>query len=612
MSKYSEKDISYFSTELEKIRAKPQMYMGSTDDDGIFTILREPADNAVDEHRAGRNNLIHIFVTTKDFWVVDEGVGIPVKKHPEAKISTLTHVLTALQSSGKMKGDAYKSAIGTHGCGVKITNALSTSFDVWTFREADGGWYHTSFASGVETSGVQKSKPPKLPDGKSPKKGTIVRFVPDKKIFKDAKLPVSRLKIWAELTSYMNAGLRIKVTNPKGNTQEWYSKEGIKAYLEKRLVDLGAEATSKKPIMYVSDTLEVALHFTDCEGCQVEFFTNTIRNVDLGFHADSMFRALVESLKPYKGKNDFTLGDVKDGLLGVLNYKIDAPQFSSQTKEKLVDTRMKEPCYKESLVVFGEYFKANKALAKQICERAAELRKKTNQFMQDKKLIKNVKDAKKKLSTKLAGIEGNAPIEKRELFLVEGDSAGGSAKKARHNSYQAVFPLKGKPLNVMETTTERVNNNEEIATILAAVGASAESEDTNYGRIIFLADADVDGSHVNTLLLTVFWKYMPHLFKAGKIFMVESPEYLCIYKNKTYFGQTKDDLYKQISSKNLDIQHLKGWGELDAVDMRPVVFDPGSRRLLRVLPPKDKKGKLQFEALMGKDSGYRKKLLGII
>lgn len=423
-SSYREEHISYFSTDLKKIRAKPQMYIGPTDDSGIFTILRECLDNSVDEARAGRNKVVHAFTSTDGFWVADEGVGIPVKKHPEAKISTLTYVLTVLQSSGKMRGDAYKSAIGTHGVGQKATNALSSHFEVWTYREDAGGWHYTRFASGEEKVGVKKSKAPKLPNGKTAKKGTVIHFIPDKKIFGSAKLDLAQLKTWCEITAYMNAGLKVCLTTKKGD-REWYSTKGIEEYLEKRLTELKATALNKKVMHCSLDNLDLALSFADVEGCEIQYYTNTIRNRDEGFHAVAFGKAFVDSLKPYKGKLVYTPADLREGVVGVLNYKIDAPQFSSQTKEKLVDLRVSTPCYETCLKVLSEYFKANKSLAKQLCSRAAELRSKTADFLKDKKLSRNVKKAKSQLPQKLSDCNQKCPVEFRELFLVEGDSASG-------------------------------------------------------------------------------------------------------------------------------------------------------------------------------------------
>lgn len=613
---YTEADISYFETELLKLRAKPQMYIGPTDDAGIFTILREAMDNSVDEARAGRNKLVHAFVTDQDFWVVDEGIGIPVKKHPGAKISTLTHVLTALQASGKMKGDAYTAAIGTHGVGIKATNALSKSFEVWTYRSDAGGWHYTKFQAGAEKVKVGKSKAPKLPDGRTPTLGTVIRFAPDPAIFGKAKLQMQQLLTWCEITAYMNAGLRIRLTNAKNKTKTWYSKTGISEYLSLRMTALKATPLSKKPLSHQSPTMDLALHFADVEGCEVEFFTNTIRNVDLGFHADAFFKALVDSLKPYKGRLEYTPTDLKDGLVGVLNYKINAPQFSSQTKEKLVDVRMKVPAYEECLKVLSAFWSANKTLAKDVSQRAAALRAKTQEFLKDKRLIKSIKKAGKTIAVKLADVDGGSkvPLAERELYIVEGDSAGGTAIKARIKDRQAVWPIRGKILNVMQSKKEKVVVNAEIAGIFAALGIDLGKKDPlsalRYGRVILMADPDVDGSHINTLLATLFWMYTPDLVKSGKIHVLLAPEFLARHKGRTFFGMTKEALYKVCGSDKVIAQHIKGWGEISDTDLYHAGMSLESRRLARLTPP-SKEGARKFALLMEEDTAYRKHLLGI-
>lgn len=617
-TKYDESSITGFTRDLEKIQAKPTLYIGELGAAGINTIVREPCDNGVDEARAGRNTLVSIFVENDgSYWIQDDGVGIPCKMHKTMKINTLTHVLTNLQSSGKMSGDAYKSAIGTHGVGIKATNALSTKFQVWTYRADAGGWHYTEFANGVEKVKVKKCLAPKLPNKKTAKKGTVVRFVPDVKFFGKAKANVKQIADWAEMTSYMNAGLRIQLSSG-GKFKEWLSKGGIREYLDKRLVTLKATPMSKKFVFHNTETLELALEFADVEGSEVEFFTNTIRNVELGVHADDMYRALTDSLKPFKGKLEYTPSDLKEGLVGVLNYKINAPQFDSQTKEKLVDGRVKGKCYTECFAVFSEFFDKNKTLAKDIVTRASELRKKTSEFLKDKKLIKNVKNANSGLASKIAGISANSkvPIDRRELYIVEGDSAGGTAKLARDSTFQATYQIKGKPLNVMEAAKDALNKNKELASLMAGLGLDLSKanplDNLKFGRIIYLADPDVDGKHIQCLLSSVFWKFTPQLFARQQIYIVKSPEYMAEHKGQIIFGSSKEVLYKKAGTQKIDVRHIKGWAEISAGPMRTIAFQIGTRRLLRLLPPKDKTGAKRFEALMGKDAGFRKTLLGVV
>lgn len=629
MSKeYNADDITGFTRDLEKIQARPTLYIGPTDGAGVFTLLRECLDNAVDEARAGRNNFILVKIDSLQgpFWIADKGVGIPVAKHKKMKISTLTHVLTNLQSSGKMKvGGAYKSAVGTHGVGIKATNALSSEFEVWTHRqnkkEGEKGWYYTKFQKGVEKTAVKSVNTDgvTIPQAKYvAEAGTVIKFTPDQKVFGKHKLAMGQLVQWAKMTAYMNAGLHIRIVFD-GKTKDFKSKDGIKEYLRERITLLKATPFSKKTVFHNSDTLELALTFTDVEGSQVEFFTNTVRNVEEGVHADDVYRALYDTLKVYaktpkKGdKLPFTPTDLRDGLVGIVNYKIDAPQFDSQTKEKLVDQRVKGACYEEASKLLKEFWSSNKSLAKDLVTRASELRAKTADFLKDKKLIKNVKAAQKTVNSKLAGVVGSAPVERRELLLCEGDSAGGGLIRARDKSFQAVFPLRGKPLNVMEAAKEKINANREITGILAALGVQMDGKNAGaikYGKVILFADADVDGEHINTLLLGALYKYVPNQFKNGNIYAIKSPLFKSRYKDKVYFGMTKDEIYKQAGTNKVDITYLKGWGEVNEEDLVHVALSPATRQLYRITASSGSEGK-EFEMLMGKKPEYRKQLLGI-
>ena len=611
---YTASDISGFTKDLQKIQAKPSLYIGPTDDAGIFTLLRECMDNGVDEARAGRNTLVSVVHAGKEFWIQDKGVGIPVTKHEKMGINTLTHVITNLQSSGKLKvGGAYTQSIGAHGVGIKAVNALSEFFEIWTYREKEGGWHNTRFENGVEKTCVKKSLAPKIPGIGKATSGTVIHFKPSKKYFGEHTLKLSSVANWARITSYMNQGLKIKLTSGD-KTKEWLSKNGIKDYLDERVATLKATPLNKKNCHYVSSNLELALCFADVEGSQVEFYTNTVRNAEEGVHADDVYKALYDSLKLYVGKQKFNPTDVRDGLIGIVNYKIDAPQFDSQTKEKLVDGRVKGACYKESLSVFQNFWKQNPSFAKDVVKRASELRAKTSEFLKDKKLIKNVNAARREISTKLAGVIGSAPVERRELYLVEGDSAGGGAKRARDKSYQAIYPLRGKPLNPIDTKKDKVVNNKEVVGLLAALGMDLNSKTpektVKYGKIVILADPDVDGKHINCILLAILWKYTPHLIKGGYVFAAKAPLYKGRHKNQVYFGMTKEAVYKKAGTSNLDVTYLKGWGECDEEDLK-IVLDPGVRKLTRITVEQAKDSK-DFLALMGASPDYRKKLLGLI
>lgn len=622
--KYDENSIERFAG-LAGVRKKPTVYVGPMDADGLWTIWREPGDNGVDRALAGQNDLVHLVVDTKGYWVLDNGPGIPVgmktfedERGRKEKLSTF-YVVTGLTHAGGNFSDDGEASRGTHGIGLKATNALSNVFKVWTFR--DGKWWYIEYSKGKLVKDVAKvAKAPKLPHGLKRNKGTIVYFEPDYPLFsKGVKMDLSAAQSWAELTSYLVKGLTVAVTNGKGKTTTYKTKNGPIDFVMKRLAEEKAESLGKT-FTYSSKQMDVALAFSSAEGGNNLWgYTNGLRNVDGGEHVDALTRAMYASLKPYmpkrkKGKEaPFKQDDLLEGLMGLINYKIAAPKFSNQVKAKLLDERVREVAVPQLEKAFNEFWAKNKAFAKRIVANAIALREKTQDFLKDKKLIRNVNGAKKAILTKLAGITGKVPVEKRELFLVEGDSAGGTAKQARDKQFQAVFKLKGKPLNVMQAEKDKVNNNNEIAQILAAIGVdlSGKKHDIGYGKIIFLTDPDVDGRHINCLLLAFFWKYMPYLFKQGRIYIVRSPEFMAWHKGSIYFGMTKEEVYKQAKTEKVDIQHIKGWGEIEASDMEPIAFDPTIRKLYRIMPPETKKDAARFEALMGESTDYRKQLLGV-
>ncbi len=499
----------------------------------------------------------------------------------------------------------------THGIGIKATNAMSKRFTVWTCWKGD--WWCIEYRDAALHKEPYKSKAPRLPHGLKAKRGTVVMFEPDLSLFhKGTKMQLSSAKEWSKLTSYLVKGMTVKLTNSSGETREYVS-EGPATFVHDKIAELKATQTGKT-FLYSSKELDVALAFADVEGSHVAAYTNGLRNVEGGEHVTACIDSLVKSLKPYLGKKDkFTPSDVKDGLLGLVNYKIAAPKFSSQTKEKLIDERVYPLAQPQLLEAWSAFWAKNKSMAKAIIARASLLRSKTDDFLKDKKLIKKVGQANKKLQSKLAPVVGNIPADKRELFIVEGDSAGGSAIRARNKSFQAIYPLKGKPLNAMEASKDKIQNNAEIVGLLAAIGVGAESKSAkgfvpSYGKIILLADADVDGSHVNTLLLGNLHKFCPSLIDNGHVYTVRSPLYKGRHKNVVYFGMTREEVWKQAGAQ-CDTTYLKGWGELSPEDMN-VALDPEVRTLFRIIATTSSKT-TEFRALLGKSPDYRKQLLGV-
>lgn len=628
---YNEDDITFFKNDVEKIQQKPSMYIGDTSKSGFLKVILEPLDNSVDEFRAGRNNFVSLDVDTKSgiCTVTDSGVGIPVDFHKKIlketgkKVSTLTHIFTALQSSGKINSKAYKNSAGTHGIGVTATNALSEFLECWTYRKDSGGWHYTKFENGIE-----KVKVGKVKSGfNKEKSGTIIRFKHNPKYFSKVKFSKSSLQDWFEITSYLNAGLELKLTID-GKSQVWKSKQGLIDYVTKQLQENEQTNICKNIFSYSSDTdkdgsIEFALAFTNMDGINIQCHTNSVLNIDRGNHYDVFRTAFHKILKNYAPKAKFTADDALDGVLGILNFNINDAQFNNQAKNKLVDIRVKEIAQPLVEAAITEFFTKNRKFAMDWAKRASELRKKTEQFLNSKQLVKNAKAAKTTLSEKLAAVTGRAKPEDCELYLVEGDSAGGSAKAGRCKDTQAVFPLKGKPLNVMEAEIDKIQKNVEIATLLSAIGLNLDKLGTDqvieklpYGKIIILADADVDGSHINALLCGVFYMFAPQLFKEGKIFVALTPEYIARFKDKPYFSKTRKEMVeilRKAGAKNpetINITHLKGLGELEAKDLEYLAMNKTTRKLVRIDFCKNEKGRLEFEGII-KAGPIRKKLFGV-
>jgi len=482
------------------------MYIGGTDEHGLFVIVREPSDNGVDEYLAGRNKFVAIMID-KDgsFWVQDGGLGIPqgVKvveinlngKTVTSKMPTMQAVFGELHTSGKFRSDAYATSIGSHGVGVKGTNATSEYMDVVTCYK--GAWYTIGFKHGRLTTPVGGTNPPKSPfSGKTLTKGTLIHFKPDPKIFSVKSFPASMLLEWAETQAYLNAGLQV-VVNIRGKQKSFLTQDGPKAFIEKKLVDLKADAETT----YFLDTNElanVAVAFSNADGFHLQGFTNGLSNPNGGKHVDSVSTALFKALVPYKAaKQEFTASDFRDGLVGMVNAKLHKAAFSSQDKAKLTDDRMGAAFEATMFETATKFWQANKAMAKRICDRATKINELKTKFKASKAVASELNKLKRiGLPANYAPAHSSVPIKDRELFIVEGDSAAGGIRKVRAPN-QALLPLTGKILNVLRSKGDRALLSVAILNILAAIGYDTKQAEPlkklQVGRVILLSDADPDG-----------------------------------------------------------------------------------------------------------------------
>ncbi len=597
----------------ENVRANPSMYIGGTDAHGLFVILREPADNAVDEYLAGRNKFVAIKADTDgSYWVQDGGSGIPqgVKivevnvngKPIKSKMPTMQAVFGELHTSGKFRSDAYAVSIGSHGVGVKGTNAVSDYLSVIT--HFNGEWFKIGFKKGKLTTPVAKTQAPKSPfSGKALSKGTLIHFKPDSSIFSVKSFPSAMLLEWAEIQSYLNPGLQV-VVSIKGKQKIFLSKDGAVEYIAKRLTDLKADA---EPVYFQSNTdmANVVVAFSNADGFDVRGFTNGLSNSQGGKHVDSVAAALYKGLQPYKlAKQEFSAADFRDGLVGIVNAKLHKASFSSQDKAKLTDDRMGKDFEELITPEVEKFFKSNKEMAKRLCDRASKINELKTKFKASKAVATELNKVKRQgLPPNYAPAHRSVPIKDRELLVVEGDSAAGGFRKVRSPN-QALLPLSGKIFNAIRTKGDKALLSKAILNILGALGFDPKQEDPlkklQVGKVICLSDADPDGLHINCLLNALFSKYLPGMYDAGMVYIADMPEFYAISKDQLFTGDSLSDVQQKLAKAKIkaEVFHAKGWGEVDPQVLKILAVDP-SRRLIKV-KPLSASDTSTFNALMGK------------
>ena len=593
MAKYDESSIKILEG-LEAVRKRPGMYIGSTDKRGLHHLVWEIVDNGIDEAINGYGNHLTVIIH-KDgsVSVSDEGRGVPVGKHASGK-STPEVIYTVLHAGGKFQEGGYKVSGGLHGVGASVVNALSKWMKVSICR--DGGKYEISFKNGGHLDSDLKKV------GTTNKTGTTVRFMPDDTIFSTTTFSFTTICERMQESAFLIKGLMIDVIDEEDEKEAHYHYErGLEEFVSylnegKKVLHnvVGFDAVKNKI------EVECALQYTDSYSENVVSFVNNVKTSDGGSHEVGLKSALTKVFNDYAKNNgylknkdkNFEGTDVREGLTVVLSLKIpeDLLQFEGQTKGKL-GTPLAKTVVEQVVYEKMQYFlEENKAVATDIINKALKgkaAREAARKAREEARKGKSKNSKEKNLSDKLAPATKKNP-KKNELFIVEGDSAGGSAKTGRERSYQAILPLRGKVLNTERCTMDEAYKNAEINTLIytigAGVGSSFHIEDCNYDKIIIMTDADDDGCHIQVLLVTFFYRYMRPLIEAGKVYIANPPLYKISFGKKEEVYAYSDEELKELTKnrKTEDLQRYKGLGEMDANQLWETTMDPLKRSLIKV------------------------------
>ena len=620
-AKYDSSNIQVLKG-LEAVKKRPGMYIGDTDDgSGLHHMVFEVLDNCIDEAMAGYCSDIKVIINKNgSVTIEDNGRGIPVDVHKKEGVSAAQLIMTTLHSGGKFDDNSYKVSGGLHGVGVSVVNALSKKLTLEVHR--DGGEYFQEYSDGKPKAKLKKVK-------KSDKTGTKITFFPSEKIFTSIDFEVDKIYKRIQELSFLNAGVSINVEDKKsGKSKKFKNNGGLSSYV----THLRGRKQTVSDIFECSATdndvgVEIAMQWTDSYTENVLCYTNNIPQKDGGTHLAGFRGSLTRVLKSFikkenakKTPTDLLGEDVREGLIAIISVKVPDPKFSSQTKEKLVSSEV------EGVVstIFSKYF--NEFLLENPKDAMSIVSKVSEAALAREAARKAREMTRRKGVLEIAGLPGKlADCQEKdpslsEIYIVEGDSAGGSAKQGRNRKNQAILPLKGKIINVEKARIDKVLGSQEVGTLIKALGCGIGKEDFDidnlrYHRIIIMTDADVDGSHIRTLLLTFFYRQMYEIVEKGHVYIALPPLYK-ITKGKEFIyasdEKEKDDAIKKFSkngNRGLEVQRYKGLGEMNPEQLWTTTMDPLNRRMMRVDIKDIQDANESFEVLMGDDVEPRREFI---
>ena len=605
---------------LEAVRKRPGMYIGSTGPRGLHHLVWEIVDNSVDEAMAGYCDEITVEIFGDNFIkVVDNGRGLPTDIHPKTFVSTIETIFTVLHAGGKFDGKSYKVSGGLHGVGASVVNALSEWLEVYVDR--DGQRYYQKFIRG-------KSVEPLKVIGESEKRGTTVIFKPDSQIFQETTVfDFETLRHRIQQLAFLNKGLKLNISDLRGENhkkQNYCYEGGLIEYIK----FLNRSKNPLHPdVIYLEETVEgvqiqLALQYTDDYVSNIYSFVNNIYTPEGGTHEEGFRTSLTRILNNYAKTNNLLRkdeglsgDDVREGLTAIVSCQISEPQFEGQTKTKLGNTEVRRITSQIMSDRFDAYLKENPANAKNILEKAV-------LALRGRMAAKKAREATRRKSpldalgfaSKLADCRSKDPTIS-EMYIVEGDSAGGSAKQGRDSLFQAILPLRGKVLNVEKAREERILSNKEIISIIQAIGTGIKNEfnieNARYHKIVIMTDADVDGAHITTLLLTFFYRYMKPLIENGYVYIAMPPLYKISQNRRIEYAYSDEELEEKLKnfSGKPNIQRYKGLGEMNAEQLWETTMDPAVRTLIRVSIEDTIEADRIFSTLMGDDVEPRREFI---